>query len=224
MNKTNRKKKLGGYPAVGVIVGNTLALLACGLLGLLVIYYTQFEKKVRENISFKVYLKSSLSETQRKQVQQNLAAMDFVAEVENPIRFVAKEDAEKDMADLGNFKEVLGDNPFKDMFEVKIAPAFHDTTSLNKIKAELEDLGGVLDAVYERDLLENINDNFAKVSLGLLVVIVILLITVVLMINNTLRIALFSQRFLIRSMQLVGAKRGFIQRPFLLKACQALSS
>lgn len=218
MQQPARKKKLGGYPATGVVISTTLALFVIGLFGLILIYSNRFETLVRENVTFKVYTKSSLSETQLKQVEQSLAAKEFVADADNAIVFVSKEEAGKTLTDIGEFKDVLGDNPFKDMFEVKIAPTYHDTTSLNKVKAEIENLTGVFEAVYEQDFLDDINTNFKRISLFLIGVDVILLITVILLINNTLRLALFSQRFLIRSMQLVGAKRWFIQKPFLLRA------
>jgi cell division transport system permease protein len=213
-----KKKKLGGYPAVGVVFSITLALFVIGLFGLILSYSNQFEKIVRENVTFKVYIKSSLSDTQRKQVQESLTAKEFVAKSEAPVKFVSRDDAAKELTYLGDYQEVLGDNPFKDMFEVKIDQAFHDTLSLNNIKAELENMNGVFDAVYEKDFLEDINKNFTKISLVLMGVDVLLLLTVILLINNTLRLALFSQRFLIRSMQLVGAKKWFIQKPFLVRA------
>lgn len=218
MQKPSRKKKLGGYPATGVVISTTLALFVIGLFGLILIYSNRFEILVRENVTFKVYTRSSLSETQLKQVEQSLAAKEFVADAEDAIVFVSKEEAGKQLTDIGEFEDVLGDNPFKDMFTVKIAPAYHDTTSLDKVKAELENLSGVFEAVYEKDLLDDINTNFKRISLFLIGIDAILLITVILLINNTLRLALFSQRFLIRSMQLVGAKKGFIQRPFLFRA------
>lgn len=213
-----KKKKLGGYPAVGVVFSITLALFVIGLFGLILSYSNQFEKIVRENITFKVYIKSSLSDTQRKQVQESLTAKEFVAKSEAPVKFVSRDEAAKELTYLGDYQEVLGDNPFKDMFEVKIDPAFHDTLSLNNIKAELENMNGVFDAVYEKDFLEDINKNFTKISLVLMGIDVLLFLTVILLINNTLRLALFSQRFLIRSMQLVGAKKWFIQKPFLVRA------
>jgi cell division transport system permease protein len=173
---------------------------------------------VRENITFKVYTKSSLSETQLKQVQESLAAKEFVAKDDTPITFVSRDEAAQDLAQLGDYQEVLGDNPYRDMFEVIIDPAYHDSLSLTKIKAELENMNGVYEALYEQDFLHDINKNFTRISLVLIGIDVLLLITVILLINNTMRLALFSQRFLIRSMQLVGARKGFIQRPFLLRA------
>jgi cell division transport system permease protein len=218
MEQKTNKKKIGGYPAVGVVISTTLALFVIGTFGIILSYSNQFEKRVRENITFKVYLKNSLSETQLRQLQQNIREKQFVAESEKAIVFVSKDEAEKDLGDVGDFKEILGDNPLKDMLEVRIDPAFHDSTSLNKVKAEMERISGVLEAVYEKDMMDDINENFTKISIVLLSISGVLLLTVVLLINNTLRLALFSQRFLIRSMQLVGAKQWFIQRPFLLRA------
>lgn len=218
MQPSSRKKKLGGYPATGVVISTTLALFVIGLFGLILIYSNRFEAIVRENVVFKVYIRGGLSETQLKQVQQALASRAFVADDADAVAFVPKEEAVKDLSDLGKYQEVLGDNPFRDMFEVKIAPAFHDTTRLDSVKSELEGMSGVFEAVYEKDFLEDVNKNFRTISLFLIGVDAILLVTVILLINNTLRLALFSQRFLIRSMQLVGAKSGFIQRPFLVRA------
>lgn len=218
MEKPKRKKKLGGYPAAGVVFSITLALFVIGLFGLILIYSNQFEKLVRENITFKVYVKSSLSDTQLKQVRESLTAKEFIAKAETSVKFVSRDEAAKELAHLGDYNEVLGDNPYKDMFEVMVDPAYHDTLSLRKIKTELENMNGVYEALYEKDFLEDINKNFTKISLVLIGIDALLLITVILLINNTMRLALFSQRFLIRSMQLVGARRWFIQRPFLLRA------
>jgi cell division transport system permease protein len=89
---------------------------------------------------------------------------------------------------------------------------------MEKIKADLQKMNGVFQVYYVEGLIESVNSNVTKLGFILMGLIVLLLITVVLLINNTLRLALFSQRFLIRSMQLVGAKRWFIQRPFLVRA------
>src|SRR5690606_32674549 len=131
MQPSTRKKKLGGYQAAGVVVSITLALVGIGLLGMLLIYSNRFETIVRENVVFKVYTRNGLSETQLKQVQQALASREFVADDENAVVFVSREAAVKEMSDLAKYQDVLGDNPFRDMFEVRIAPAYHDTTRLD---------------------------------------------------------------------------------------------
>lgn len=220
MKRVTRKKKLGGYPAFGVILSITLALFFIGLFGLLISYYFQFESLVRQNISVKVYLKGTLSENRRNQLEQTLAAKEYVAKTDKPITFVSKEEAKKELVKaIGDYEEVLGENPFKDVFIVKIDPLYHDTVSLAKIKKEIEAHNGVLDVEYEKIVVEAVNKNFAIVSLVIIGIALIFIVSVIILINNTLRLALFSQRFLIRSMQLVGATKWFIQRPFLWRAC-----
>ncbi len=219
MQGSVHKKKLGGYPAIGVVTSITLALFVLGLFGNLIIYSNQFGRIVRDNLNIKVFLKSTLTETQRNQLERTIGAKNFVAKAENAITFVSKEDAEKDLIEqIGDYKEILGENPLKDAYIVKIATEFQDTTSLKQVKAELENINGVIEATYEKHLFDEVNQNFTNISIALLILAVLLIVVTFLLVNSTLRIALFSQRFLIRSMQLVGAKKWFIQRPFLLRA------
>jgi cell division transport system permease protein len=219
MEKITRKKTLGGYPAAGVVTSITLALFVLGLFGTLLIYSSGFEQLVRNNLNIKVYLKSTLTEPQRHQLEKTIAGKDFVAKTENPILFISREEAEKDLVKaIGDYKQILGENPLKDAFVVKVDPLYQDTSKLNVVKADLQKINGVVEATYEKHLYDAVNKNFTKVSLVLLGLTVLLLLLIFLLVNNTLRLALFSQRFLIRSMQLVGAKKWFIQRPFLLRA------
>jgi cell division transport system permease protein len=219
MERVTRKKILGGYPAVGVVISTTLALFVFGLFGNLLIYSREFSKIVRDNLNVKVYLKGSLTETQRNQLEKTITSKDFVVVSDKPVMFVSKEQAEKDLVDqIGDYKQILGENPLKDAFVVKIKPEFQDTTNLKSIKKELEGLTGVLEATYEKHLFDAVNKNITNVSLYLLIISLLLIITTFILVNNTLRLALFSQRFLIRSMQLVGARKWFIQRPFLARA------
>jgi cell division transport system permease protein len=219
MQRSAHKKKLGGYPAIGVVTSITLALFVLGLFGNLIIYSNQFGRIVRDNLNIKVFLKSTLTETQRNQLERTIGAKKFVAKAENAIVFISKEEAEKDLIkQIGDYKEILGENPLKDAFVVKVATEFQDTTSLKKVKGELEDINGVLEATYEKHLFDEVNKNFTNISIALLILAVLLIVVTFLLVNSTLRIALFSQRFLIRSMQLVGARQWFIQRPFLVRA------
>jgi cell division transport system permease protein len=219
MDRSAHKKKLGGYPAVGVVTSITLALFVLGLFGNLMIYSNQFGKIVRDNLNVKVFLKSTLTETQRHQLERTIAGKPFVANSDSAITFVSKEDAEKDLIkEIGDYKDILGENPLKDAFVVKIATEFQDTTALKKVKADLEAVNGVIEATYEKRLIDNVNKNFRNVSIALLILALLLIVITFALVNSTLRIALFSQRFLIRSMQLVGARPWFIQRPFLYRA------
>lgn len=215
-----RKKKLGSYPFVSVVFSITLALFVIGVFGALVIYSKQLEHAVRDNVKVQVYLKSQLTSEQIKQVEKLLTGKAFVNKSANAIHFVSKEEAAKQfIQETGeDFKKFLGENPLRNAYLVKIDPTYHDTLSLKRIKAEVEQMPGVFQVYYVESVIDSINKNVTKIGLVLMSLVALLLITVVLLINNTIRLALFSQRFLIRSMQLVGAKRWFIQRPFLGRA------
>lgn len=220
--KYTSRKKLGSYPTIGVIVSITLALFVIGLFGLLILYSIQLERVVRENVKMQVYLHSNLTETQRLQIENKILSMNFVNKggVSKGIEFVSKEEAAKKfIGETGeDFTKFIGDNPLKDAYLISIDPSYHTKTEIEKIKKEIEQIKGVFQASYVEGLIESINQNIKKIGLVLLGLVSLLLLTVILLINNTMRIALFSQRFLIRSMQLVGAKQWFIQRPFLLRA------
>lgn len=220
--KYTSRKKLGSYPTIGVIVSITLALFVVGLFGLLIIYSVQLERVVRENVKMQVYLNGNLTETQRLQIETKIISMNFVNKSgENKgIAYISKEEAAKKfIGETGeDFTKFIGDNPLKDAFLISIDPGFHSKTEIEKIKKNIEKINGVFEASYVEGLIESINQNIRKIGLILLGLVCLLLLTVILLINNTMRIALFSQRFLIRSMQLVGAKQSFIQRPFLLRA------
>ena len=221
MQKNTRKKNLGGYPATGVVVSITLALFVVGLFGLLLIYSQQLEKQVRHNIRMQVYLKSNVSETQRTEIKNKLLALDYVSkEGEEPVTFVSREEAAKKfIAETGeDFTNFLGENPLRDAYLIGIDREYHTHAKMDSIKTEIQAMNGVYQVFYVEGLIDAVNENVTKIAIVLAGLILILLITVALLINNTIRIALFSQRFLIRSMQLVGARRWFIQRPFLVRA------
>jgi len=219
-----RKKKLGSYPYTSVVLSITLALFVIGIFGLLMIYSKELERVVLENVKIQVYLKSQLTENQKKEIEKSLSTRYFLpkdnANALRSIQFISKEEAAKQfIKETGeDFQKFLGENPLRDAFLVSVSPLYHDKKSMAKIKGEVEKINGVFQVYYIENLIDSINKNVTKIGLLLLGLSTLLLITVVLLINNTLRLALFSQRFLIRSMQLVGATRWFIQWPFLLRA------
>ena len=217
-----RKKKLGSYPFVSVVFSITLALLAMGVFGALLIYSKELERTVRENVRVQVFLKSQVSENQRLQIEKKLAAQAFVLKRENQpvIQFVSKEDAARQfIKETGeDFQKFLGDNPLRDAYLVNVAEPYHEARALAKIKADVEQMEGIFQVYYVESVIASVNKNITRIGLVLAGLTLLLLVVVVILIHNTLRLALFSQRFLIRSMQLVGATKWFIQRPFLGRA------
>jgi cell division transport system permease protein len=220
--KSIQKKKLGQYPYVSVLFSITLALFVMGIFGLILIYSQELETTVRNNIKIQVYLKNHLTEDEKKEIQKKLSSAYFLPtqNKKEAIQFFSKDEAAKQfIKETGeDFQKFLGENPLRDAFLVKVNPLFHSKESMKKIKTSVEKMSGVFQVYYVESLLESINDNVTKIGVVLLSITATLLLAVVLLISNTLRLALFSQRFLIRSMQLVGATKWFIQRPFLVRA------
>jgi cell division transport system permease protein len=223
VQKIHTRKKLGSYPSIGVVISITLALFVTGLFGMVMIYSQELERLVRENIRVQVYLKNGLTETQRLQVEKKLESLPYVNKAvtnETPIQFISKDEAAKKfIAETGeDFTKFLGDNPLHDAYLINIAPSYHSKSSMDAISKEIEKMNGAFQVFYVEGLIESLNKNVTRIGIILAGLVTLLLITVILLINSTLRLALFSQRFLIRSMQLVGAKKWFIQKPFLFRS------
>jgi cell division transport system permease protein len=216
-----RKKKLGSYPFVSTVLSISFALLVMGIFGTLVIYSKELERIVRANVRMQVYLKSNINEAQRIQIEKNLASQYFLpAGREKSIEFISKEEAAKQfISETGeDFTKFLGENPLHDAFLVAVDGPYQEKQEMEKIKAELQKLNGVFQVDYVENVVASINKNVARIGIVLIGLSALLLGLVVVLIHNTLRLALFSQRFLIRSMQLVGARKSFIQVPFLSRA------
>ena len=224
-----RKKKLGSYPTLLVVFSITLALVVIGMFGLLLVHAQKLSEVVRENLEVQVYLDRDLPETELLRLQQDLGQQAFVAERNGKpqIRFVSKEEGARQLLQSTgeDFRQFLGDNPLRDAYVLKIKPEFTDTMHLRQLNRSISTQRGVFEVQYPQDLFASINNNLTRVSLVLLGFAAVLVLVVVILINNTIKLALFSQRFLIRSMQLVGATRLFIQQPFLRRATwQGLAS
>ncbi len=217
-----KKKKLGSYPFVSVIFSISLALFVIGLFGLLVLHANKLTDIVRENIEVQVYLDRTITENERIKIQKTLSTKDYILEKEGEgqIRYVSKEEAAAQfIEDTGeDFTKFLGENPLRDAYVIVVKPEFHGAEQLAAIKTNIEEISGVFEVTYLESFIASLNQNLTKVSLILIGFAVLLVIIVMILINNTIRLALFSQRFLIRSMQLVGATKGFIQKPFLMRS------
>lgn len=220
--KYKKKKKLGSYPYISVVFSITLALFVVGLFGLLLLHANQLKDLIRQNIEVQVYLNKYITENQRIKINKTLASKDYVlVEDGSPqISYVSKEEAaEQFIKETGeDFTNFLGENPLRDAYTIKIKSDYHDQDKLAGIKEDIEGISGVFEVTYIESLIDSINKNVTKISIVLAGFALILLISVIMLINNTIKLALFSQRFLIRSMQLVGATASFIQKPFLYRA------
>lgn len=217
-----KRRRLGSYPNASVIFSITMALFVVGLFGLLLIHAKTLSNIIKENIEVRVYLEHGTVKAERNLILRQFYYEDWVAEKngKKQIYFVSKEKAAKKfIKETGeNFKKFLGTNPLRDAFLVKIKSDFADKKSLKKIKKELSKIDGIFEVFYVENLIHAINDNIRKIGIILMSFAAILIFTVYFLINNTIRLALYSQRFIIKSMQLVGAKSSFIKAPFLKRA------
>ncbi|MDH5397074.1 MAG: permease-like cell division protein FtsX [Cyclobacteriaceae bacterium] len=218
--KKSRKRKLGSYPSFSVVASMFLALFVLGLFALFLLLSKNLSTAIQESIQVQVYLEKDISESQRIQIEKTLSSSEFVLQKERSVVLITKDSAaEKFIAETGeDFYEFLGDNPLRDVYIVNIAPDYQTDEKMAIVQKEVESISGVYEMDYVKNMLSSINTNITKISLALIGFAIILLIAVIVLINNTIKLALFSQRFLIRSMQLVGAKAGFIRKPFLYRA------
>ncbi|MTI29899.1 cell division protein FtsX [Xanthovirga aplysinae] len=220
--KNRNKKKAGSYPYASVLFSIFLALIVFGLFGLLLLHTQKLTSIIRENIEVQVYLNKHITENERTKIGKTLALKDFTAKKENQalVTLIPKEEAaEKFIKETGeDFTEFLGENPLRDTYTIKIASEFQTKEKLNIIEKEISAINGVYEVSYVENLVESIQKNLAKIGLVLIGLLIILLTTVVILINNTIKLALFSQRFLIRSMQLIGSTDRFIRKPFLMRS------
>lgn len=217
MQKKNRK--LGSYPSMLIILSLTAALFLVAFSGWIALTSKQLVLYIKQNIEVQVYLDKSLTQIQKDSVRDLIAKKNYVAYSDNvpQIKFISKEStAEKVLKETNeDFRSILGENPYRDAFSLKIKENYFKEDELAKIKADLESVPGIFEADYAKDFVDSINKNANKAYLIISSIVVLLLIAIVLLINNTIRLALYSQRFIIRSMQLVGATDWFIQKPFI---------
>jgi cell division transport system permease protein len=217
-----KKRKLGSYPFGSVIFSITLAIFVMGLFGLFFVHARSLTEAIQRNVEIQVYLDKEISQSEIDFLKRTISDSPFVRKDDNypQVKFIGKDEAAKQfMQDTGeDFTAFIGDNPLRDALVVNISPEHQRTDSLEMIKMRLEKTNGVFEVAYVESLVESINKNLTKIGLFLGGFTIILIFVVVVLINNTIKLALFSQRFLIRSMQLVGATGRFIRRPFLLRA------
>ncbi len=217
-----KKKKLGSYPYVSVIFSITLAVFVVGLFGVMIIFYNSKSEVIKKKISMHVYLDKEIEQSAKTHLVEFFKQQPYVAQEKGVKLFdyIPKDQAAKKFIDETgeDFVAFLGENPLRDAYVVYVDPKFSDAANMKTIKTHIQDVSGVYEVVYLENLVESINRNIQKVSLGLFIVSIILIFVSVLLINNSIKLALYSQRFIIRSMQLVGATNNFIRWPFLKRA------
>ena len=194
-------------------ISTTLVLLLLGLVVFFVLAANNLSVYVRENINFSVLISDDMKETDILKLQKRLNNEPFVKETE----YISKKQALKEQTEaMGTDpQEFLGYNPFTASIEIKLHSDYANSDSIAKIEKLIKRNTNIQDVLYQKDLIDAVNENIRNISLVLLALAVMLTFISFALINNTIRLAISSKRFLIHTMKLVGASWGFIRRPFL---------
>jgi len=211
--KYARRKAQTSY--FSTVISISLVLFMLGALGLIVLHAKKLSDYVKENIGFSIILKENVKEVDIVQLQKTLDAAYYVKSTE----YITKEKAAESLIkDLGeDFVSFLGYNPLLASIEVRLKADYANNDSIAWIERELLANTKVKEVIYQKSLISMVNENIKKISLVMLGFSALLLLISIALINNTIRLSIYSKRFLIKSMQLVGATKGFIRRPFVIK-------
>lgn len=215
-NKPQKLKKSLFSSYLTTTLSISMILFLFGLLGLLLINAQRLSDFVMENIGVTLILRDDAKEVDVMKLQKNLEATDYIKST----RFVNKESAAVELKnELGeDFVDFLGFNPLLSSIDVTVYAGYANPDSLAMLEKKLLSNPEIQEVYYQRNLVKQLNSNVKKISFILLSLSLLMLIIFTALINNTIRLSIYSKRFLINTMQLVGATRPFIRRPFIAKS------
>ena len=213
-DKYQKRRLISSYLSVVLSIGLVLFLL--GLLGLLVLNAKKVADHFKEQVTVTIFLKDNAKDVEIKQLEKSLAMADYVKSTV----FVSKEQAAEFMkAESGeDFMDFLGENPLKNSIDVNLKADFVTSEKLQIIADEATSKNFVEDVSYDDDLVNLMNDNVKKISFWVLLLSALFTLIAVLLINSSIRLAVYSKRFTIKTMQMVGATKRFIRKPFILRS------
>ncbi len=213
MSRSPFKTSANTISSISTIIGITLVLVLVGTLLIVSLLGNAVTGHYRGQVVVQIMLAEDVEEQEIQLLKKRMEGEPFTAEAS----YLSKEEAAQMMEEeLGEeFVDFLGYNPLPASIDIHIKPEFSDENKLAEIVKELEKNIAISEVVFQHDLLRQMNANLSKWSLGISLIGILLLIIAVVLIVNTIQLAIFSQRFLIKSMQLVGATHWFIQKPFL---------
>ncbi|WP_350289874.1 permease-like cell division protein FtsX [uncultured Croceitalea sp.] len=206
-----RRRLISSY--FSVVLSIALVLFLLGILGMLVLNTKKLGDHFKEQITISVFLKDNAKPVEIDQLQKSLA----MAEYTKAATYVSKEDAaEQYSEDIGeNFQEFLGYNPLKNSVDVNLKADFVSPEQVTEIAETLSAKTYVDEVSYDKPLISLLNDNVKRISLWILIACAIFTVIAVLLINSSIRLSIYSKRFIIKTMQMVGATKRFIRKPFI---------
>ncbi|TDI80501.1 MAG: FtsX-like permease family protein [Bacteroidetes bacterium] len=211
--KYQKRRLISSY--FSVVLSISLVLFLLGLLGLFLIHSNQLSRYFKEQIPLSIYLKDSAKEVEINQLKQSLEMADYTKSA----TYVSKEEAaEQHMETIGeDYLEFLGYNPLQNSIDVELLAEFVTSEQLKDIADEIRLKDFVAEVEYDELLVELFDKNIKVISFWVLVFSGVFLIIAVLLINSSIRLSVYAKRFTIKTMQMVGATKHFIRRPFIWK-------
>ena len=208
----NRRKLISSYFSVTLSI--TLVLFLLGLLGFLLINVKNFTDSYKEHLIIHVFLKDTAKEADIEQLQKSLSLASYTKQVE----FISKEQAAQSFSEeLGeDFISFIGDNPLGNSFDLALKADYVTPQKMEEVKESILQNASVKEVNYDKDSVKKIHSNIQSISLVILAVSAIFTVVAMLLINASIRLSVYSKRFIIKTMQLVGATKAFIRRPFII--------
>ena len=215
-DKYQKRKLISSY--ISVVISIALVLFLLGCLGLLVINSKKVADHFKEQVVMTIYLNDTAKEVEVNQLKKSLAMADYSKEAV----YVSKEEAAELMkAETGeDFMDFVGYNPLQNSIDVYLKADYVTTENLSEISEQLATKSFIDEIKYDNDLVELMNDNVKKISFWVLIISGLFTLIAVLLINSSIRLAVYSKRFIIKTMQMVGATKSFIRKPFVWKSVQ----
>lgn len=199
---------------ISTVFGIAMVLLMVGMLGLILVHANHLSRYIKENMVVNVFVDESARETDVLQFQRELDNNRYVKRTQYVSKELAARNLQKDLGE--DFVKFLGVNPLSQSIDVYMKADYANNADLTRFANDLRKSPLVKEVKYQQSLVEQMNKNLTAISLLILAFAGIFVVVSVALINNTIRLAIYSQRFLIKSMQLVGATKAFIRKPFLL--------
>lgn len=214
--KYQKRRLVSSY--FSVVISIALVLFLLGNLGLMIINAKKVSDLLKEQISLTIYLNDSAKKVEINQIQKSLELADYT----KSITFVSKEEAAELMiSETGeDFMDFVGYNPLQNSIDIHLKANYVTNEKLNEVASELSDKKFVDDVKFDENLIELMNKNVRKISYWVLVFSIVFTFISVLLINSSIRLAVYSKRFIIKTMQMVGATKSFIRKPFIYKNLQ----
>lgn len=215
-DKYQKRKLISSY--ISVVISIALVLFLLGCLGLLVINSKKVADHFKEQVVMTIHLNDTAKDVEVNQLKKSLAMAEYTKEA----KYVSKEEAAEYMKTQNgdDFMDFMGYNPLKNSIDVSLKADYVTTEKLTEITESLSNKAFIEEIRYDNDLVELMNDNVKKITFWVLIISALFTLIAVLLINSSIRLAVYSKRFIIKTMQMVGATKSFIRKPFVWKSVQ----